>query len=116
MNESNNLWGLPKDSYNKMVHSHSKANIFLWIIGGVVYSLINNSLFSLATILLFIPGIFILSFASIPTFWIDLKKKQMVSKTNNILVLVVFTVWAVIDLVYPIILSILFIKVVNYIF
>jgi len=112
---TNNLWGLPQAEYAKLASSHSKANIFLWFISGIVYNLITGNLPSLSTVLLVIPGIFIISFASILTFWVDQKKKQIVQKTNNVFILFLFTIWFFIDLVYPIILSILFIDLINYI-
>lgn len=107
------MWGLDRDLYNKLAEDHSKANIWLWLIGGFVYSYLNGSLISISAGLLIIPGIFIASFASIPTLWVNIKKMQIVPNTNNVLVLFGFTLWYLIDLVYPIVLSVLFIKIVN---
>ena len=111
----NTLWGLDKAKYNQMTSSHSKANIFLWVISGVVYNIYQSNLVSLSTLLLIIPGIFIISFASIPTFWVDVKKHQIVPKTNNIFVLTLFTIWYLIDIVYPVVLSIGYILLIEYI-
>jgi len=111
----NIIWGLDKTKYNQMASSHSKASIFLWLISGVVYNICKSNLVSLSTILLVIPGIFIISFASIPTFWVEVKKHQIVPKTNNILVLTLFTIWYLIDLIYPVILSIGYILLMEYI-
>ncbi|MDD5358605.1 MAG: hypothetical protein PHX80_05640 [Candidatus Nanoarchaeia archaeon] len=102
----NTICGLDKTKYNQMASNHSKANIFLWLISGVIYNIYRSNLVSFSTLLLVIPGIFIISFASIPTFWIEVKKHQIVPKTNNVIVLTLFTVWYLIDLAYPVILSI----------
>ena len=64
----------------------------------------------LISYLVILPGIFIASFASIPTLWVNIKKAEIVPSTNNILVLIGFTIWYFFDLIYPILLSILFIK------
>lgn len=102
-----------KDEYNNLATSHSKANIFGWIIGGVVYSYFYGSLVSLTTGLLILPGIFIASLASIPTFWADRKMEQVVTGSENFLVLFGATVWLVVSKVYPYGLGALFVVVVN---
>lgn len=116
MNNYNKIWNLETDTYNKLSTSHSKANIFLWVIGGLIYNLFCGNLLSLSSALVIFPGIFIASFASIPTFWVEIKKKQIVPKTNNIFILTGFTIWYIFDLVYPILISILFIQLVNKLF
>jgi|SRR3989338_6429034 len=109
------MWGLDEAKYNSMASSHSKANIFLWLISGIIYNIYQSNLISLSTLLLVIPGIFIISFASIPTFWVEVKKQQIVPATKNIFVLIFFTIWYLIDLIYPILLSIGFIWLIEYI-
>ena len=111
--EEKTLWGLPKSEYNALATPHSKADIFLWVIGGMVYNGIIGNLFSLSTALLIIPGIFIASYASMLTFWVEIQKRRILPQTNNVFVLLGFTIWFVIDLAYPVILSILFINLVN---
>jgi len=111
----NTIWGIDKAKYNQMASSHSKANIFLWLISGIVYNIYQSNLVSLSTIFLIIPGIFIISYASIPTFWVEVKKHQIVPNTNNVFVLILFTIWYLIDLVYPVILSIGYILLIEYI-
>ncbi|MBU0533373.1 MAG: hypothetical protein KJ887_01040 [Candidatus Omnitrophica bacterium] len=111
----NTIWGIEKAKYNQMANSHSKANIFLWLISGVIYNIYQTNLISFSTLLLIIPGIFVISYASIPTFWVEVKKHQIVPKTNNILVLTLFTIWYLIDIVYPVILSIGYILLIEYI-
>lgn len=110
----NTIWGLDKARYNQKASSHSKANIFLWLISGFAYNIYQSNLVSFSTLLLIIPGIFIISFASIPTFWVEVKKHQIVPKTNNFFVLTLFTIWYLIDLAYPVILSIGYILLIEY--
>lgn len=115
MQETNTqIWGFNKDTYNKLASRHSKSDIFLWLVGGLVYNFFQGDLLSISSGLLIIPGIFIASFAGIPAFWVNIKKIQILPKTNNILVLLGFTVWYIIDIAYPVLLSVLFIKVVNF--
>ena len=111
----NTIWGIDKEKYNQMASSHSKANIFLWLISGIVYNIYQANLVSFSTLLLVIPGIFIISYASIPTFWVEVKKCQIVPATKNIFVLILFTVWYLVDLIYPILLSIGYILLIEYI-
>ncbi len=111
----NTIWGLDKKRYNQMASSHSKANIFLWLISGIIYNIYQSNLISWSTLLLIMPGIFIISFASIPTFWIEVKKHQIIPATKNIFVLIFFTIWHLIDLAYPVLLSIGFILLIEYI-
>jgi len=114
-NMENTIWGIDKKKYNQMASSHSKANIFLWLIAGIVYNIYQSNLISISTLLVIIPGIFIISFASIPTFWVEVKKRQIVPATKNIFVLILFTIWSLVDLIYPVLLSIGYILLVEYI-
>ncbi len=111
----NTIWGLDKEKYNQMASSHSKVNIFLWLIAGIVYNIYQSNLISISTLLVIIPGIFIVSFASILTLWVEVKKHQIVPATKNIFVLILFTLWYLVDLVYPVLLSIGFILLIEYI-
>ena len=81
------IMGMGKEQYDQKASSHSKANIFLWVIGGILFNIYKGNLFSVSTLLLIIPGIFIVSFASMITFFVDVKKHQIVPKTNNLFVL-----------------------------
>lgn len=112
-NNEKKMWGLAPEEYNRLASSHSKADIFLWLAGGLIYNFFHGNLISLSSALVILPGIFIASFASIPTFWVNVKKMQILPKTNNIFVLAGFTIWYVIDLIFPILLSILFIKLIG---
>lgn len=110
------MWGMSQEQYNKESSAHSKANIFLWLMGGIIFCIFTNRLISFPALFLFIPGIFIISFASIPTFYIEIKKRQIVSKTSNVFLLLIFSIWYLIDLAYPIVLSIIYVLLLEYIF
>ncbi|MDP1707058.1 MAG: hypothetical protein Q8L30_00640 [bacterium] len=102
-----------EDEHSRLATSHSKANIFGWVVGGVIYSYFYGNLISLTTGLLIFPGIFIASFASILTFWGDRKMESVITNSKNFLVLLGATVWLVISKVYPYALGALFVIVVN---
>jgi len=110
------IMGIDKKQYNQMASSHSKANIFLWIISGLIYNTFSKNLISFSTLLLIIPGIFIISFASMLTFFVEIKKHQIIPNTKNVFILSLFTIWYFIDLVFPIALSISYILLINYLF
>jgi hypothetical protein len=112
----NKLWGLDQATYDKLAATHSKANIFGWLIAGAIYNIWQSNVLSLSTLLLFFPGIFVMSFASMLTFWVEIKKHQIVPGTKNISVLILFTIWGLIDLAYPIFLSIGYILLIEYIY
>ena len=116
MPSEEHVWGLDQETYDRLASQHSKANIFLWVVSGLLYLYWIGELVSLATLLLLLPGIFIASFASMPTFWVNVKKMQIVPKTHNVLVLLGFTVWYVVDLIYPVVLALLFIELVRVVF
>ena len=113
-NTKNLIMGMEKEQYDQKASSHSKVNIFLWIISGIIFNICKGNLFSISTLLLIVPGIFIVSFASIISFFVDVKKHQIVPKTNNVFILFLFTLWYVIDIVYPIALSIGYILLIEY--
>ena len=116
MENQNIIHGLEINTYNRLASNHSQANIFLWIIGGLFYNLIHGDLISLTSVLVLLPGIFIVSFASIPTFFIKIKRNQILQKTDNPFIVIGFLIWSIFDLIYPIVLSILFINIINYLF
>jgi hypothetical protein len=107
------IMGLDKAQYNQKAARHSKANIFLWLIAGIVYNLYHSNLFSLSTLLFIMPGMFVISFASILTFFVNTKKHQIVPRTNNVLILISFTIWYFVDLVYPIVRSIAYVLLIE---
>lgn len=56
--------------YDRTATAHSKNAIFLWLLAGIVWTIFDKNLNLLSPIgaLLFIPGIFVASFASMPLF------------------------------------------------
>jgi len=114
--DQNLIMGMEKQEYNRKASAHSKATIFLWILGGIIFNIYKGNLFSISTLLLIIPGIFIISFVSMISFFVDVKKHQIVPSTNNILVLLFFTVWYLVDIIYPIVLAIIYIALVEDLF
>lgn len=99
--------------HNSMATAHSKANIFGWVIGGVIYSYLYGNLVSLTSALLIFPGIFIASFASIITFRGNKKMEQVVAGTENPLILLGATVWLVVSKIYPYVLGALYVIMIN---
>ena len=118
---SDRLMGMDEAGYNKMASQHSKTNIFLWAIAGIIYNLITGNILSISTIVLFLHGIFVISFLSIATFFVNTRKISILSSirgkpsTINFIILFTFTLWYVIDLAFPVVLSILTIKLTNYV-
>ena len=107
------IWGLNKAKYDQMASSHSRANIILWLVSGIIYNVYQLNLFSISTLLLVLPGVFIISYASIPTFWVEVKKHQIIPDTKNVFVLVLFTVWYFVNIAYPVLLSIGYIWIIQ---
>jgi len=114
--------GISKSDYNQSAKEYSKNQIMLWLVAGVVYSIYAGSLISVTTILLFLPGIFIISLASIPFFLLRIKKVktiQSMSGTNTssqIPTLIFFTITSIIGFLFPIASSVLFVYLLNGLF
>lgn len=108
------IMGLDPQVYDNRASQHSKADIFLWLIGGYLFIFFSESSYSVATmILLFMPGVFVASFASMLTFYVEVKKGEILPKTDNFFILLFFTLWAVIDFLYPVLLSICYVFLVE---
>ena len=104
------IMGLDPQVYNALASQHSKNDIFLWLVGGYLFIFFSKSSYSIITmILLVFPGVFVASFASILTFYVEIKKRKIIPKTNSFFVLLFFTLWMLIDLVYPVLLSICYV-------
>lgn len=75
------MLGLSPEEYDAAASQYSKNAIFLWCVSGLIYIWLSNNhhLLSLVTVLLFVPGIFIASFASIPFFFASTKLKARVA-------------------------------------
>lgn len=123
--------GLDQDTYDKSASEYSKGVIFTWLVAGVIYSLIAGTFVSWSTVLLFIPGIFVISFASIPFFLLKVKKFKTITAMNerdgamllmtgkrskqlkDVPTLIFFTLTSVVGFLFPIVAAIVFIRVMN---
>lgn len=62
---------------------YSKNAIFIWCVSGVIYFVVAEQKFSLWILaLLFMPGIFIASFAAIPVLLLDLWAKRIAAQVS----------------------------------
>ena len=111
------IMGLDSALYTKLAEAHSKAKMFMWLIGGALYMYFDSTSQSLVTIFLFlIPGCYVVSFASMFSFWVEVQKSKIMGKSNRKNVIFIFTMWILwfcFDFVYPVLLSILYINVVD---
>jgi hypothetical protein len=98
--------GVTQEKYNTMAHSHSKAAITLWLLGGFGFIFYQGSIVSLATILLLLPGIFIISIFSALPFMFQMKTRDIVFKRSPVLALILTIFWSLLDLILPIALSV----------
>lgn len=123
--------GLDQETYDKSASEYSKGVIFTWLVAGVIYSLIAGTFMSWSTVLLFMPGIFVISFASIPFFLLKVKKFKTITamnerdgamlmltgKRSNQLkdtpTLLFYTITSVVGFLFPIVAAIVFIRVMN---
>lgn len=112
------------ETYNRQAGVWSKGNIFGWLIGGLGYNWYVSELASLSTILLIFPGIFIASFASIPTYLIESAKNKAldsmltrrragIKRVWDIPTLLVSSAWWILEMVYPYALAIAFLMILH---
>lgn len=118
------LMGLPEGAYNALASQHSKNNIFLWMVAGLGYNFWTGHLVSLSSLLLFFPGIFLISFASMLTFAGNALKIQVLTKIRgrrrlglrspaDFPILVRCTIWWFVDLLFPIALAVVTVRWLN---
>ncbi len=123
--------GIDKDEYNISATEYSKSVIFTWLATGFIYSIITGTLISLSTLLIFMPGIFIISFASIPFFILKIKKHKSITAMNDrdgalmilgkekpnplkdVPTLIFYTITSILGFVFPVIAAIVFIRVMH---
>lgn len=123
--------GLDQEVYHQSASEYSKGVIFTWLATGVVYSIVSGTFFELSTILLFLPGVFVISFASIPFFFLRVKKNKAINFMNerdtifimatgekeksskDVPKLIFFTITSIVDFLFPAIAAIVFIRVMN---
>lgn len=113
--DGNKIMGMEESLYNNLASKHSRAKIILWVITGIIFNIVQGNLISISTLLLIIPGIFVISLASMLTFFIEIKKQKILSNTNNNFFIWGFaTFWMLLDLIFPIALSIGYIFLIEY--
>ncbi len=123
--------GVDADEYNMSATSYSKSVIFWWLTAGLIYSIITGTFVSLSTVLLFLPGIFVISFASIPFFLLKLRKIKSIHAMNDrdgalmmlgqekpgalhdVPKLVFFTITSAAGFLFPIVAAIVFIRIMH---
>ncbi|MBL8160005.1 hypothetical protein JNJ66_06120 [Candidatus Saccharibacteria bacterium] len=89
-----------QEGYEKAASAHSGNAITVWLLVGGIYNFATGNIWSWATVLLVLPGVFLASFASIPTYWLKHKKHQIVPKTNSIGVLILFTLTTLLSVLW----------------
>lgn len=106
-------------SWDTFATREAKSAIALWLLAGGINNIVAGQLLSLSSVLLFIPGIFLASFAAIPGALMNAMKIRRVTemkqgiRRRDVLELVGWTVWSVVGLVYVPILAILFARLIN---
>jgi len=104
-------------NYQIQASGFSKNSIFVGIAAGIIFNIITKNLFSLSSLLLILPGIFIISFLSMPAFLLKLKLRKILPESGKLAVVlgIIFIAfdWIVIDVVYPAAIAIGLIKLVN---
>ena len=125
-NDSNGTTlGIPTLEYNAKATRYAKNTIGWWIITGLAYNLFAGKFTSLSTLLLFLPGSLLIIFVAIPLFIVTLKKEGAVQSLDNrdkqsleltgkhlnasvqLPVLIMSTIWALIDFAFPMVSAIL---------
>jgi hypothetical protein len=71
------IFGLDQQEYSRSAKEYAGGAITLWIVAGLAYNLLHGRLISLQSGLLILPGVFIVSFASIPFFYLSVKKRKV---------------------------------------
>lgn len=102
--------------YEKQAAEHSKNAIFLWIIVGIIWILIDNSinLFSLIGLFLILPGIFVASFASMPLFLLRNKIALNIIEKGEEKLSPLIPILTFLDLIEMIIVPIIYLKILSF--
>src|SRR4249920_569474 len=91
-------------SWHAFATGESKNAIVLWLLAGLGNNIIVEELLSLSSLLLFVPGIFLASLASIPSALLNATKARRLTemgqgiRRRKLLELVGWTTWSVVDL------------------
>ncbi len=106
--------------WDRFATHEAKGQIFLWLLAGLIYNFVTGRLLSLSTVILIFPGIFIASLLAFPGALMNAAKVRSVmamkigARPKNILVLLGWTCWYVIDLVYVPALAILTVRLIQW--
>jgi len=65
------------ENYQIQASKFSKDSIFYVVLAGLIFNIITKNLFTLSSLLLILPGIFIISFASMPAFLLEIKLRKI---------------------------------------
>lgn len=132
LHDSDKVMGLAPGEYDKSAGEYSKGVIFSWLIAGVIYSIIVGKLVSLSTFLLFMPGIFVISIASMPFFYLKVRKHKSINAMNenegvmlfatgkrpnavkSVPTLLFFTITSIVGFLFPIVTAIIFVRIMNH--
>jgi CheY-like chemotaxis protein len=132
LHNNDEVMGLAPGEYDKSAGEYSKGVIFSWLVAGVIYSIIVGKLISLSTFLLFMPGIFVISIATIPFFYLKVRKHKSINAMNenesvmlfatgkrpsaakSVPTLLFFTVTSIVGFLLPIVAAITFVRIMNH--
>lgn len=106
--QNDKIAGLEPEVYDEAASNSAKVTIFLWLGTGVIYGLATGTLVSWGTVLLFMPGIFVIALVSMPFFLLKTIKLR-----SSLLTAVQIVATQIIDIVLPIGLAILFLSWIN---
>jgi hypothetical protein len=123
-NGSTTIAGLDEDTYNKTATGYAKGAVWMWLIAGLIFNLVTGKLISLSSVLLIVPGVFVVAFAVIPLFLLSIKKRKSVqlmkdldhvaalsfsrrSHSKDVPIMLAWTLVTVIEWVFPAALAIL---------
>ena len=106
-------------AWNRFATEQSKYAIFVWLIAGGIHQAYVGRFFSWPTALLFLPGIFVVSFAAVPVSFINLARLRYLEdvrsgrRSGNAIALLFWTVWALFDLAFPALFAILMLRLIQ---
>ena len=105
------VMGLDSETYDASASQYAKGKIYSWMIAGIIYAIIVGQHVLLVSLLLFLPGIFVISMLSIPFFFLKVQKYKVLPGTRNVFVLTFFTLTTLIDLIFPIFFAVIGVKI-----
>jgi hypothetical protein len=116
--------GLDDAEYRQRASAAGKASILLWLVSGLLYNTYYRHLISISSLLLVVPGIFVVSLAALPVLWVDLLKDRILLRQRarrlqgqrraaDWVVLAVATPWWFISQLWPVGLAVLAARLLN---